>query len=1361
MFKNGRIKLRLTALFLAIIIFYTAFPLVARAADDVNVIKENDGNQKNEMYKTFDKKTDDSTILTEDISLRDEFSKHYIDSKGNRYIVVFPEQVHYKNNGKWIEIDNTLKLNATKTRYVSTSGTFKTEFSENVSSMDLVSIDDGEYTISWSVSFQNTASKLTRPNITLNEEEYVEQSSPMENSIIKAYIDITADSDLVKSKDTISDIGKAVSSLKYKGLLNSSIDLNYSILYGKLKEDVVINRPGDFSAYTLTVSTGELVVDKLFDNQIVFKNSVGEIIFTLGAPWMRDSANSVSNDIAVSVQQHGNVSYITYTPNSDWLNDVARTYPVVIDPSFTTRTYTSNYSDTYIHESDDESSTHYTEDILKVGNIEGEEYYSYLKIKNIPEIVGRMNGYVNKITLSFYANTINAPTLDIYRIDESWEENTISYENRPSTSFITSATGRRVAGRSYSKYDIDVSAILEFDEYDIECNSFFKSDSWNGFEINCNGVNENVLIYSSESGSKYLRPTLVINYSCIPFGATRDGAIYNIVNAASNKYLTVGIPGNGGDYGEYNPDEPYDIDGINVYQSVKNGYLSQAFRLDYNEENDCFRIRAMCVNNGYSSVLDYPSNLSNAFITGNLRIYGYDENWQDDQEWIITPYNSTNLFRIVSRADPDLAITAYGTADGNNSGTSDTSPGNVYVSKFTGASNQLWYLESGGIQVINGIDIKTAYETETNHREVEENYSWLTLCCPVDSVDVTGVTWYSSNTSVATVSYLGEIVAKKAGIATITAFVEHDDGDWCDTYDFTVYVVKEDGTYYFNNVQNSLRIECKSINSYEENSKLKAYDSEIKEPSATSKMFKMKYIGNGNYVIRSMIDCSMGWTCVSSNSTELVVATIGTSDRNVSSRSKWRIQSNANGYFIFNYEYGTTKTITSPSFDANVQLAQYTFSTIKPESKLQNWNINEITKAYNGVNIKNSVEALAVGSSYRFRAAIYSTYTGEYGQRGITWSVVNGTGKATIDSSTGILTGISSGTVTVNVKYQADYYNTCYDWFTVIIYISSDVKSIRMTMDVSNKYILCVAELYSGDKYWYQLDLDGNCSDILLLSNDNKEWLTEKYTEWQERGGDINSLQYCVYQAKYKLDRAIAQNQLYDVSQSSDEYFGLWLFFSLTEEKYREATLLAVQGVNTVTMFANVYYQGYVLSLNLALLERTVIEHNAAQILSGLYSENAFGNITNIQAVNQGITDITVYTGARPTWRQSETYAAAVLYNASQGYAYNKSFVLKDNVLQPAQWGDLGSIRPDFYNKITGHCVDVKNYTITTSSGRNNLVNNVIEQYNHRVGILPENTKYEVLIDVRGQAWTQDMLNEVSVRIAQRSDGKIIVSFLK
>ena len=107
------------------------------------------------------------------------------------------------------------------------------------------------------------------------------------------------------------------------------------------------------------------------------------------------------------------------------------------------------------------------------------------------------------------------------------------------------------------------------------------------------------------------------------------------------------------------------------------------------------------------------------------------------------------------------------------------------------------------------------------------------------------------------------------------------------------------------------------------------------------------------------------------------------------------------------------------------------------------------------------------------------------------------------------------------------------------------------------------------------------------------------------------------------------------------------------------------------------------------------------------------------------------------------------------------SFAL-DNIYNVVEYTSLFGEDEDVFVKysVTGHCVEIKNYTITTASGRNNLVNNVVVQYNQRKSLMPSDTTFEVVIDVRGQDWTYDMLNELISRITEATNVDLSVSFI-
>ena len=114
---------------------------------------------------------------------------------------------------------------------------------------------------------------------------------------------------------------------------------------------------------------------------------------------------------------------------------------------------------------------------------------------------------------------------------------------------------------------------------------------------------------------------------------------------------------------------------------------------------------------------------------------------------------------------------------------------------------------------------------------------------------------------------------------------------------------------------------------------------------------------------------------------------------------------------------------------------------------------------------------------------------------------------------------------------------------------------------------------------------------------------------------------------------------------------------------------------------------------------------------------------------------------SRPTWRQSELDVG----KDYEGYDAQKSFINGEEV----PYDTKGSVRPEFYKN--GHSVEVKNYNVETSSGRNSLINNVSSQIKKRLTNLPEGTEQTVVIDVRGQDYNLEILRDIKNKIIEKS----------
>ena len=119
----------------------------------------------------------------------------------------------------------------------------------------------------------------------------------------------------------------------------------------------------------------------------------------------------------------------------------------------------------------------------------------------------------------------------------------------------------------------------------------------------------------------------------------------------------------------------------------------------------------------------------------------------------------------------------------------------------------------------------------------------------------------------------------------------------------------------------------------------------------------------------------------------------------------------------------------------------------------------------------------------------------------------------------------------------------------------------------------------------------------------------------------------------------------------------------------------------------------------------------------------------------------------RPTWQQSEDDAEKDFpdYDPQQSFINGKE----------CRYGDKGSVRPDLYNYEEKKSIDVKNYDITTPSGRSSLARNIEKQYKQRVKNLPAGAKQAVLIDIRGQNVSQEELIDLYKKITEKTNGEV------
>lgn len=150
----------------------------------------------------------------------------------------------------------------------------------------------------------------------------------------------------------------------------------------------------------------------------------------------------------------------------------------------------------------------------------------------------------------------------------------------------------------------------------------------------------------------------------------KDGNVYNIVNLYSDYYLNV--------------DNGIDKDGTNIYQWRPDQSTEQKFKMS--ADSDSWKIKSMSSSSGSNRMITASATSDGA----NVNLFTATNNVT--QQWVLKKIRG-NAFCIGLKAYPGYVLTVNDKSNGTGSGTSNTSAGNVFISKYTGADNQLWYFQ--------------------------------------------------------------------------------------------------------------------------------------------------------------------------------------------------------------------------------------------------------------------------------------------------------------------------------------------------------------------------------------------------------------------------------------------------------------------------------------------------------------------------------------------------------------------------------------------------------------------------------------------------------------------------------------------
>ncbi|MFA5130751.1 MAG: DNRLRE domain-containing protein, partial [Patescibacteria group bacterium] len=333
-------------------------------------------------------------------SLRTADSKIFRRVDGTYVVAVYDTVVHYKEDGVYKDIDNSLEYDTKTGSYRTKANQISVSLPSSIKEDTFVSVSTGEVGVKWTLLGSSRAAIATTPK------------------------DAVSDDKLV-----LNDISSKATFVGVK----ENVTLEYIVNGMTIKENIILARyEKDFSIGFRYELTGlSLTQDEA--GSWKFVDGSGKDIFTLDALWMSDSKGEVSENVGLSVREIGvGVYEVTITPDDAWLSSAA--YPVTIDPSLSSATVSMTVEDAYVY-SALPNSTYYTQSYLKLaGTSETSFYKSLLKFSLPSQLSGRKVTYAHMYLTSYTKTT--GRELVVLENNAGFTTSSVTWNNAPDATSI-------------------------------------------------------------------------------------------------------------------------------------------------------------------------------------------------------------------------------------------------------------------------------------------------------------------------------------------------------------------------------------------------------------------------------------------------------------------------------------------------------------------------------------------------------------------------------------------------------------------------------------------------------------------------------------------------------------------------------------------------------------------------------------------------------------------------------------------------------------------------------------------------------------------------------------------------------------
>ena len=375
----------------------------------------------NEVNKGGILKASDETIVFENMEGREENAKDYRLTNGSDAVFLYPIAVHEKDEGgKWIEIDNQLKLTEIKTgeeteeAYAAAGAGWQTLLYEDPKAGRFLTLDTAKGKLSWGIR-------------SIGSEEFKE----LKSAPVYAAPEVEKGYEKMQLK-SLSGI------LTYREVFPGT-DLKYQLLGKDAEEAVVLTTPESaanaaegiryvimLEGYSAKLSEGSIVITAEGEE---------EPSYLITASFMEDAEGEDSGSITMALEEGPEGEYaVTIFPDPGWLLSEERVFPITIDPTVLQYTNKTNLDTCTVYSNGPGTN------LYNYGNLmTGKEASSYLNMRaavrfTLPSVI-KESDMVIDATISLMQRGFNASSatypcwINAYPITSNIAMNSLTWNN--------------------------------------------------------------------------------------------------------------------------------------------------------------------------------------------------------------------------------------------------------------------------------------------------------------------------------------------------------------------------------------------------------------------------------------------------------------------------------------------------------------------------------------------------------------------------------------------------------------------------------------------------------------------------------------------------------------------------------------------------------------------------------------------------------------------------------------------------------------------------------------------------------------------------------------------------------------------